>query len=68
VNGQTFEGVMPAWRLSDDAIASVLTFVTNNWGNTPRDFTDSDVASNRVGEGAPDMTSTAKPHKPWLYH
>lgn len=33
VNGVTYNSVMPALGLSDDDIASVLTFVTNNFGN-----------------------------------
>jgi nitrite reductase (NO-forming) len=33
VNGKTFNSVMPALGLSDDDIASVLTFVRNSFGN-----------------------------------
>lgn len=33
VNGQHFQGVMPQLNLSDDQIASILTYVRNNWGN-----------------------------------
>ena len=33
VNGKTYNGVMPALHLSDDQIASVLTYVLNSWGN-----------------------------------
>ena len=31
VDGKTFNGVMPAWSLSDEDIANVLTFVYSNW-------------------------------------
>ena len=34
VNGQKFDSVMPPMsQLSDEEIANVLTFVSNNWGN-----------------------------------
>jgi nitrite reductase (NO-forming) len=34
VNGNTFDGVMPALRLSDDDLANVLTYVYSEWGNS----------------------------------
>ncbi|MCA9783267.1 MAG: nitrite reductase, copper-containing [Calditrichaeota bacterium] len=34
VNGQTFNGVMPALNLNDEEISSVLTYVLHSWGNT----------------------------------
>ncbi|MGV3640768.1 MAG: copper-containing nitrite reductase [Adhaeribacter sp.] len=33
VNGKEYNGVMPQMQLSDDEIASVLTYVRNSWGN-----------------------------------
>ena len=33
VNGKEFNGVMPQMQLSDDEIASILTYVRNSWGN-----------------------------------
>jgi nitrite reductase (NO-forming) len=33
VSGNTFDGVMPAVRLSDDEVANVLTYVYSQWGN-----------------------------------
>lgn len=48
VNGAQYNGVMPAWSLSDDDIASVLTFVYNTWGNSGKDVTAADVKANRV--------------------
>lgn len=34
INGETYNGVMPALGLSDEDIANVLTFVYNSWGNS----------------------------------
>jgi nitrite reductase (NO-forming) len=33
VNGKHFQGVMPQLSLTDDQIASILTYVRNSWGN-----------------------------------
>jgi nitrite reductase (NO-forming) len=33
VNGQDYDGIMPAVRLSDDEVANVLTYILNTWGN-----------------------------------
>jgi len=33
VNGKHFQGVMPQLPLTDDQIASILTYVRNSWGN-----------------------------------
>ena len=48
VNGQNFDGVMPAWELPDEDIANVLTYVYNNWGNSGGDILPADVKANRV--------------------
>jgi len=48
VNGQAYNGVMPAWSLSDDEIASVLTYVYNSWGNSGKDVTPDEIRANRV--------------------
>ena len=48
VNGNTFNGVMPAWQLSDAQVSSVLTFVSNSWGNAGKDVTPTEVGTNRV--------------------
>ena len=50
VNGQLFDGVMPAWNLSEDEIASVLTYVFGAWGNSGKDVTPQEVKANRVLE------------------
>ncbi len=48
VNGQNFDGVMPAWDLPDEEIANVLTYVYNSWGNSGADVLPDDVKANRV--------------------
>jgi nitrite reductase (NO-forming) len=48
VNGHEFNGVMPAWNLSDEDIANVLTYVYNNWGNAGLEVTPDEVKKNRV--------------------
>ncbi len=45
VNGTTFDGVMPALRLSDEDVANVLTYIYSQWGNSgvvvlPAEVTD----------------------------
>ncbi len=34
VSGNTFNGVMPTLRLSDDDVANVLTYVYSQWGDS----------------------------------
>ena len=48
VNGQSFEGVMPAWSLTDEEIANVLTYVYNSWSNSGKEVTPKEVKANRV--------------------
>ncbi len=43
VNGETYNSVMPALGLSDDDIASVLTYVMNSFGNKGSDVTPEEV-------------------------
>lgn len=44
VNGKEYNGVMtPVSGLSDEELATVLTFVSNNWGNKAPSFTASEV-------------------------
>ena len=43
VNGQTFNGVMPNFSLTDKEIASVLSYVRTNFGNAGSPVTPSDV-------------------------
>jgi nitrite reductase (NO-forming) len=48
VNGQEYNGVMPAWSLSDEDISNVLTFIYNSWGNSGKDVTADEVKNHRV--------------------
>ena len=48
VNGADFDGIMPAWQLSDEDIADVLTYVYNSWGNPGLDVTAKEVKLHRV--------------------
>jgi len=57
VNGQVFNGVMPAWSLSDEDIAGVLTFVYNSWNNSGKDVTAQEVKANRVKKSGPESSS-----------
>lgn len=52
VNGQEFNGVMPAWNLSDEDIANVITYVYNSWGNSAKSVNPQEVKLNRVKAGA----------------
>lgn len=51
VNGQEFNGVMPAWSLSDEDISNVLTYVYNSWGNSGKDVLPDEVKKNRMKTG-----------------
>lgn len=44
VNGKHYDGVMPKQTMSDNQIASVATYVLNNFGNKGGEFDASDVA------------------------
>lgn len=52
VNGKEYNGVMPAWQLSDEEVANVLTYVSNEWGNKGEEFTPAFVAKNRAAPGS----------------
>ncbi len=57
VNGQEYNGVMtPVAGLNDGDLASVLTYVTNTWGNQGKAFTASEVEKYRKGLGAAGST------------
>jgi len=43
VNGQTFNSVMPALGLSDEAAANVLTYVYSKWGNAGHEVRPEEV-------------------------
>ncbi len=44
VNGEPYNGVMPALQLSDEEIANILTYVYNTWGNSGQEITPEKVA------------------------
>ena len=52
VNGEKYNGVMPAWTLSDEDVAAVLTYVYGSWGNSGKDVSAKDVkpASRQGGQ------------------
>ena len=47
VNGKTYDGVMPKQTLSDAQIASVSTYILNNFGNKGGEVTAADVTKLR---------------------
>jgi len=54
VNGKKYNQVMTPQNLTDDEIASVLTFVMNSWGNKAKMVTAEEVAKIRAaGPAAP---------------
>jgi nitrite reductase (NO-forming) len=51
VNGQTFNSVMPPQALSDQEVASVLTYVHGSWGNSGAEVTLEEVTAGRAKLG-----------------
>jgi len=49
VNGQKFNGVMPALGLTDEQIANVLTYVYSSWGNSKKVVTPAEVKATKTG-------------------
>ena len=47
VNNISFNGAMPAQKLNDNDVASVLTYVLNNWGNAGGEVKAADVLKRR---------------------
>lgn len=39
VNGEVYNSVMPGQNLTDDEVASVITYITHSWGNDPVEVT-----------------------------
>jgi len=48
VNGHEFNSQMPAWDLSDEDIADVLTYVYSKWENSGQEVTPEDVRAYRI--------------------
>jgi nitrite reductase (NO-forming) len=54
VNGQTYDSVMPPMsQLNDDAVAHILTYVRNSWGNSGDAVAPADVARVRASTPRP---------------
>ena len=44
VNGKDYDGIMPALStLTEKEVAAVLTFITNSWGNSAKEFSTEEV-------------------------
>ena len=62
VNGQDYNGVMtPVSGLTDEDLATLLTYITNNWGNQAKPFTKDEVEKYRKALGAPSGSLDAHP-------
>jgi len=48
VNGEKYNGVMPAWTLSDEDVAAVLSYVYGSWGNSGKEVSAKDVKTHRA--------------------
>jgi nitrite reductase (NO-forming) len=52
VNGRDYNSVMPPMtQLNDDAVANILTFVHNSWGNDGKQVSAEEVAKLRKAGG-----------------
>ncbi|MEO8159776.1 MAG: copper-containing nitrite reductase [Arenimonas sp.] len=53
VNGQEYDSIMPPMtQLNDDAVANILTYVHNSWGNDGKRVSAEEVAAERKAGGA----------------
>lgn len=50
VNGVEYDGIMPQIQLSNDEIASIMTYVRNSWGNKGDLVTAAEVEKSRNGK------------------
>jgi len=54
VNGTAYNGVMPPQsQLPDDAIANIITYVLNSWGNAGGHVTTEEVQAKRASTKRP---------------
>jgi len=61
VKGDTYNGAMPPWKqLKDDQIASILTYIRNEWGNSASPITAEQVAKIREETAAQTEPYTQK--------
>ncbi|MCB0321868.1 MAG: nitrite reductase, copper-containing, partial [Bdellovibrionales bacterium] len=47
VNGKKYQSVMPAQVLTDEEVASVMTYIYNSWDNNGTEVTVEQVKKNR---------------------
>jgi mono/diheme cytochrome c family protein len=59
VNGQRFNNSMPKFPLSDQDVASALTYVYNSFGNSGQEVTADEVAAVRAAPPAPNESKQA---------
>ena len=59
VNGHEFNGMMPAWSLSDEDIGDVLTYGFYTWGNSGLEVTPDEVKTYRMSGEAVTRAATA---------
>jgi nitrite reductase (NO-forming) len=52
VNGEKYNGVMPAWTLSDEDVAAVLSYIYGSWGNSGKEVSAKDVRQHRAKAGS----------------
>lgn len=64
VNGRKFNNTMPQLPLSDQEIASVLTFVYHSFGNSGKDVTPEEVGSVRTEKADPNSAGQISGAKP----
>lgn len=64
VNGAVYESIMPKLELPDEAVANVLTYVYNSWGNTGHEVTPAMVKTARSSTPPPATAPGAKPAAP----
>jgi nitrite reductase (NO-forming) len=50
VNGKEYNGVMPQMQLTDDEVASIMTYIRNSWGNKGDLVTAAEVQKSRLGK------------------
>lgn len=70
VKGTTYNNLMPAYgvgiQMTDDEVASLLTYVRSSWGNAASPVTAADVAAAREATKGQSGTMTAELLKPLM--
>jgi nitrite reductase (NO-forming)/hydroxylamine reductase len=63
VNGEEYNSVMPAMSyLTDEELASILTYVVNSWGNPGGQFDAATIGEYRAGKGLEVKDSAGERH------